>query len=120
MSNRTIVNLNGKAPRTNESGLRADVACARSFRRSLFVECDALAFGKLIEAALHAAAMEEPLLPSIVTDEAKAAVANESFDGAVWHCPLLAVADRREAEKTPASMLYNISKFRHGRVFMNS
>ena len=54
--------------------------------------------------------MEEPLLSSIVTDEAEAAVANESFDGALWHCPLLAVADRREAEKTPASLLYNISK----------
>ena len=68
------------------SGFRTDVRRARAFRRRLFVESHALALGELIEAALYSTAMEEPLLPAIVTNEAEATIANEPFDSAVWHC----------------------------------
>ena len=53
------------------------------FGDDLFVERDALPFGERIEAALHAASMEEPLLSAIVTDEAEAAITHEPFDSAL-------------------------------------
>src|SRR5688572_33460604 len=75
MSKRTIV----------RSRFRTHVARARAFRRRFFVEGNALPFSKLIEAALHTAAMEEPLLSSIIADEAEAAISYESFDRALRH-----------------------------------
>ena len=67
----------------------ANVAGARPFGRRLFFEVDALAFIQLIEATLHGAAVEKPLLPAIVADETKPSVANESLDGATRHPSLL-------------------------------
>jgi len=71
------------------AGFRTNVASARALRRRLFVERDALPFGERIEAALHAASMEEPLLPAIITDEAEAAITHEPFDSACRHSALL-------------------------------
>ncbi len=79
MSKRTIV----------RSRFRTHVARARAFRRRFFVEGNALAFGKLIEASLDAAAMEEPLLSTFVTDKSEAAISYESFDRALRHGALL-------------------------------
>ena len=67
----------------------ANVAGPRPFGRRLFLEVDALAFIQLVEAALHRAAMKKPLLSAVVTNEAEAAVANESLDGATRHPSLL-------------------------------
>jgi hypothetical protein len=67
----------------------ANVAGARPFGRRLFFEIDALAFIQLVEATLHGAAMEKPLLPAIVADETEPSIANESLDGATRHPSLL-------------------------------
>src|SRR5438045_1771920 len=67
----------------------ANVAGAWSLGRGLFVEVDALAFIQLIEAPLHRAAMKEPLLPAVVSNEPEAAVPYESLDGAARHPSLL-------------------------------
>src|SRR5207237_4206065 len=71
------------------SAFGANVAGARSLGRGLFVEVDALAFIQLIEAALHRAAVKEPLLPAVVSNEAEAAIPYESLDGATRHPSLL-------------------------------
>src|SRR5262249_26597879 len=57
-----------------------NVARPRSFRGRLFLEVDALTFVQLIEASLHGAAMEEPLLATVVTNEPEPPVTNESLD----------------------------------------
>ena len=67
----------------------ANVAGARPFGRRLFFEIDALAFIQLVEATLHGAAMEKPLLSAIVADETESSIANESLDGATRHPSLL-------------------------------
>ena len=67
----------------------ANVAGARPFGRRLFFEIDALALIQLVEATLHGATMEKPLLSAIVANETKPSVAYESLDGATRHPSLL-------------------------------
>src|SRR5205085_8982837 len=57
--------------------------------RGFFLELDALSLVQLIEIAVHRAAVKEPLLPAIVTDEPEAAVSDESLDRAACHARLL-------------------------------
>ena len=67
------------------------------FRRRLFVETDALTFVELLErAGRHRTAMEEPLLTTIITDEAESAIPDQPFNRAVRHVdvPPRAVARR--------------------------
>src|SRR6202008_335585 len=59
------------------------------FPPRFLLEVNALAFVELIEAALHRAPMEEPLLPAVVADEAEAPVPNEPLDRAGRHPSLL-------------------------------
>src|SRR5262249_26463069 len=67
----------------------ANVAGARPFRRGLFFEVDALAFIQLVEASLHRATVEEPLLPAIVANEPEPTITHESLDSAARHPSLL-------------------------------
>jgi len=68
------------------SGLGSDVSRARSFRRWLFIEADALTFVQLLEPTRrHRAAVKEPLLAAIVANEAESAIPNQPFDRAVRH-----------------------------------
>ena len=68
------------------SGLGSDVSRARSFRRWLFVEADALTFVQLLEPTRrHRAAVKEPLLAAIVANEAESAIPNQPFNRAVRH-----------------------------------
>src|SRR5262249_1649319 len=73
----------------DRSTLAADVPGARSFRGALLFEVDALAFIQLVEASLHRAAVEEPLLPAIVANEPEPTITHESLDGAARHPSLL-------------------------------
>src|SRR5579871_668453 len=66
-------------------GFAADVAGAGAFRGRLLFEADPLPFIELVEAALHRAAMEEPLLAAVVANEPEAAVSNESLDRPCRH-----------------------------------
>ena len=68
--------------------VRADVARSWSFLRRLFIEADALAFVELFELARHGTAMEEPLLPAVVTNEPESAIAHQSFNRPVGHVRL--------------------------------
>ena len=67
--------------------------CERCRRAALWPTAlrrsDALAFIQLVEAALHRAAVKEPLLPAIVANEPKSPVPNESLDRAARHPSLL-------------------------------
>src|SRR6185312_3105097 len=69
-----------KNDRGGQSLLAANVARARALGRRLLIEGHALAFVQRIEAALHRATVEEPLLAAVVADESEASVPNESFD----------------------------------------
>jgi hypothetical protein len=71
------------------SALRTDVASARSLSRGLLFEVDALALIQLVEASLHRAAVKEPLLAAVVTNEPEPTITNESFDSAARHPSLL-------------------------------
>jgi hypothetical protein len=48
-----------------------------------------LAFVQLVEAPLHGAAVKEPLLTAVVSNEAETPVPNDSLDRAAWHSSLL-------------------------------
>ena len=76
------VEENDRSRRAPCSAFAADVACARPLGRRFFLEADALAFIELVEAALHRAAVEEPLLAAIVANEPEPSVPNESLDRA--------------------------------------
>jgi hypothetical protein len=84
MSKRTILSASEYVSGVR-SRFRPHVCRARPFRRRLLVERDSLPFGELIEAALSAAPVEKPLLPTIVANKTEAAITNEPFDGSAWH-----------------------------------
>src|SRR5947208_5634161 len=91
--------MNGRRTRwsASTSALGSDISRARSFRRRFFVEADALTFVELLELACrHRAAMEEPLLTTVVADEAESAIPDQPFNRAVRHVdvPPRAVARR--------------------------
>jgi hypothetical protein len=67
------------------SGFRSDVTGAGAFRGRFLVEVDALAFVQLIERALYRASVKEPLLSTVVADESKTSVTDESLDGTARH-----------------------------------
>jgi hypothetical protein len=48
-----------------------------------------LSFIQLVEASLHGAAMEKPLLAAVVANETEPSVTNESFDRTTRHPSLL-------------------------------
>src|SRR5207249_2685535 len=58
----------------------ANVSCSRPLGRRFLLEAHALPFVQLIEAALDRAAMEEPLLSAVVSNEPEPTVSNESLD----------------------------------------
>src|ERR1051325_7268738 len=86
------------------SGFAADVAGARPFRGGFLLERDSLPLIELVEAPLHGAAMEEPLLAAVVADETEAAVSNESLDRACRH-PNVSLGSKR----CPKSSTYQSS-----------
>jgi hypothetical protein len=67
------------------SGIGTNVPGAWTLRRRFFVERHTLPFGKLIEAALNTASMEEPFLPALVPDEPESAIPDEPLYRAFWH-----------------------------------
>ncbi len=83
------------------SAFGTDVPRARTFRGWLFVETDALPFIELLEAAcFHCAAVEEPLLPTVVTNEPEAAIPHQSLNRTGRHRRLPFRRDRAEARST--------------------
>src|SRR5436309_5243047 len=83
MSNRTSV------VRVRRSAFAADVSCPRPLGRGFLLKAHALAFVQLVEAALHGAAVKEPLLSAVVANESEPSVANESLDRTGRHPSLL-------------------------------
>src|SRR5262245_6167912 len=83
----SVPSMSKRTTEASESGsaFRADVSCARAFCRRFFLETDPLTFIELVEAALHRASVEEPLLPAIVANETEPSVPNESLDRTGCH-----------------------------------
>src|SRR4029079_648461 len=75
-------------PAVNALALAANVAGARSFRRRLFLEADALTFVQLVEVTLHRASMEEPLLAAVVANETEPPITDDPLDCAACHASL--------------------------------
>jgi hypothetical protein len=76
----------------------ANVSRSRPFGRRFFLEAHALSFVQLIEAALHRAAVKEPLLSAVVSNEPEPTVSNESLDRTARHPRLLAGAHKLPRE----------------------